>query len=424
MSVLVSVRNGISARNSLGTTAAELRAGTQSLSFQVLRNLGRAEALCRMLAKRSPPPGAHALLCSALALAWQDAQNPFDNFTLVDQAVEAAKRHPDLKAQAPFINACLRRFLRERENMVAFTDQDLTAVWNHPSWWIKQLQVEQPQRWQAILGANNTHPPLTLRINARNSSAADYIVLLAQNGIKAFSNGPAGVTLVKPQSVSSLPGFSGGNFSVQDAAAQLAAPLLIKGLQTSASFSILDACAAPGGKTGHLLEIAQCDVLALDVDASRCERIRQNLNRLGLVANVVAADAAEPETWWDGKQFDAILLDAPCTASGIVRRHPDVRWLRRPGDVAALALVQSRLLQSLWPLLKPGGHMVYCTCSVFRAEGVGQIQTFLANNTLARLLPSPGQLMPQFTTNAEALTDNSTHDHDGFFLALLQKQNA
>ena len=275
-----------------------------------------------MLAKRSPPPGAHALLCSALALAWQDAQNPFDNFTLVDQAVEAAKRHPDLKAQAPFINACLRRFLRERENMVAFTDQDLTAVWNHPSWWIKQLQVEQPRRWQAILGANNTHPPLTLRINARNSSAADYIVLLAQNGIKAFSNGPAGVTLVKPQSVSSLPGFSGGNFSVQDAAAQLAAPLLIKGLQTSASFSILDACAAPGGKTGHLLEIAQCDVLALDVDASRCERIRQNLNRLGLVANVVAADAAEPETWWDGKQFDAILLDAPCTASGIVRRHP------------------------------------------------------------------------------------------------------
>ena len=405
-------------------TAAELRSGTQALSFQVLRNLGRAEALCRMLAKRAPPPGTHALLCSALALAWQDAQNPFDNFTLVDQAVEAAKRHPDMKAQAPFINACLRRFLRERDSMVAFTDQDLAAVWNHPSWWIKQLQAEQPRRWQTILGANNTQPPLTLRINARKSSPVDYMALLAQSEIKAFSNGPSGVTLVKPQSVPSLPGFLDGYFSVQDAAAQLAAPLLIKGLQASASFSILDACAAPGGKTGHLLEIAQCSVLALDVDVSRCERIRQNLNRLGLVANVIAADASEPDTWWDGQQFDAILLDAPCTASGIVRRHPDVRWLRRPGDVAALAQVQSRLLQSLWPLLKPGGHLVYCTCSVFHAEGVGQIQTFLANNTLARLLPSPGQLMPQFSANAEALKDNSTHDHDGFFLALLEKQSA
>lgn len=418
------MRNGISARAVLDATDIGLRSGTQALSFQVLRNLGRAEALCRLLAKRAPPPDSHALLCSALALAWQETQNPFDHFTLVDQAVEAAKRHPVLKAQAPFINACLRRFLREREDLIALTDQDLTAVWNHPSWWIRQVQLEQPQRWQAILEANNRHPPLTLRINAMKSSVADYLALLAQNGIKAFANGPVGVTLEKPQSVPSLPGFSEGKFSVQDSAAQLAAPLLLNGLQTQASFSILDACAAPGGKTGHLLELAPCGVVALDVDASRCERIQQNLYRLDVVAKVVVADAAKPETWWDGEQFDAILLDAPCTASGIVRRHPDVRWLRRPGDLAALAQVQLKLMQSLWPLLKPGGRLVYCTCSIFHAEGVGQIQTFLANNKLARLLPSPGQLMPQFTTNAEALTDNSSHDHDGFFLALLEKQNA
>jgi 16S rRNA (cytosine967-C5)-methyltransferase len=225
--------------------------------------------------------------------------------------------------------------------------------------------------------------------------------------------------------VQSLPGFElGAAVSVQDAAAQLAAPLLLRGMDTPVRLHVLDACAAPGGKTTHLLEIADCRVLALDIDATRCERIHQSLARLGLTAQVAAGDAARPDAWWDGTLFDAILLDAPCTASGIVRRHPDVRWLRRESDIGRLAAIQAALLKTLWPLVKPGGRLLYCTCSVFRAEGADQIQTFLAHNTNAALLPSPGHLMPHFRAKGDAVPDNSSDDHDGFYLALLEKRAA
>jgi 16S rRNA (cytosine967-C5)-methyltransferase len=185
---------------------------------------------------------------------------------------------------------------------------------------------------------------------------------------------------------------------------------------------VLDACAAPGGKTGHLLELGLAHVTALDVDAQRCERIRQNLARLGLVAEVLVGDAARPDLWWDGLAFDAILLDAPCTASGIVRRHPDVRWLRRETDIAQLANLQRKLLQTLWPLLAPGGRLLYCTCSLFLAEGSQQVQTFLAHHTDALLLPSPGHLIPVNPGKQAVVPDNRRGDHDGFFYALLQKQ--
>ena len=221
--------------------------------------------------------------------------------------------------------------------------------------------------------------------------------------------------------VQQLPGFDDGVVSVQDAAAQMAAPLLLDGLDRGATPRILDACAAPGGKTAHLLELADGELLALDLDPQRCERISETLARLGLSAQVVAADAGQPDTWWDGVPFDRILLDAPCTASGIVRRHPDVPWLRRESDVGQLAAVQARLLQVLWHLLRPGGRLLYCTCSVFRAEGDGQIETFLAHNTDARLLPSPGHLLPQLAPNQETVPDNQKRDHDGFFYALLEK---
>jgi 16S rRNA (cytosine967-C5)-methyltransferase len=185
---------------------------------------------------------------------------------------------------------------------------------------------------------------------------------------------------------------------------------------------VLDACAAPGGKTAHLCELApHAHVLALDVDAARCERIHQNLARLGLKAEVRSADAGAPASWWDGQAFDAILLDAPCTASGIVRRHPDVRWLRRPGDVAQLAEQQKRLLTALWPLLRPGGRFVYCTCSVFHAEGEAQIAAFLAHNSTALLGPGPGHLLPGNRVQAGGVPDNQPSDHDGFFYAVLQK---
>jgi 16S rRNA (cytosine967-C5)-methyltransferase len=224
--------------------------------------------------------------------------------------------------------------------------------------------------------------------------------------------------------VQAIPGFAQGWWSVQDLGAQLAAPTLLQGLQaaTGQTLRVLDACAAPGGKTAHLLELADVDVLALDIDAQRCQRIEDNLQRLHLKAHVRAADAAQPQLWWDGQAFDAILLDAPCTASGIVRRHPDIPWLRRASDVAGLAKQQQALLQALWPLLKPGGRLLYCTCSLFKQEGQGQIDSFLVNNTQARLLPSPGQLRPTASANTAGVLDNGLRDHDGFFYALLERR--
>ena len=219
-----------------------------------------------------------------------------------------------------------------------------------------------------------------------------------------------------------LPGFSAGDVSVQDAAAQVAAPLLLQGLVDRPGLRVLDACAAPGGKTGHLLEVrSDADVLALEIDAARCERIHQNLNRLSVRAEVRHADASQPDTWWDGRLFDAILLDAPCTASGIVRRHPDVRWLRRPDDSAQLARTQSQLLDRFWPLLAPGGRLLYCTCSLFRIEGDQVVQAFLQRNTQARLQPSPGHLVPGVVPQGLSVGDNALGEHDCFYYALLEK---
>ena len=222
---------------------------------------------------------------------------------------------------------------------------------------------------------------MALRVNTRRIATDAYLTLLHQTGINAKRINPWGIELTVAQPVQQLPGFADGWVSVQDAAAQLAAGLLL-----SNGFMprrVLDACAAPGGKTAHLLELAELEVTALDIDSKRCQRIHENLQRLGVHAHVLAADACDTATWFNGEPFDAILLDAPCTGSGVVRRHPDIRWLRRASDVAQLAQNQARLLHSLWPLLKPGGRLLYCTCSVFRAEGIAQIEAFLAHNTNA-----------------------------------------
>jgi 16S rRNA (cytosine967-C5)-methyltransferase len=363
-----------------------------------------------------------ALLCTALALCWREDDAPYETFTLVDQAVEAAKRDNTTRAQASFVNACLRRFLRERDALVAATDADAVARWNHPAWWIDQLKRDHPQHWQEILEADNARAPMTLRVNARKSTRDAYLQTLHAHGIGASPVGTYGAILHEPRDVRTLPAFDDGAVSVQDHAAQLAAPLLLADLQALGRLRILDACAAPGGKTAHLLELADADVVALDISPQRCERIRENLARLQLNAQVVAADAAQPSLWWDGAAFDAILLDAPCTASGIVRRHPDVRWLRRASDIAQLAQAQARLLAALWPLLRPGGRLVYCTCSVFRAEGEAQVQTFLAHNKEALLRPGPGHLLPHSGENAHPVRDNLEGDHDGFYYAILQKR--
>ena len=423
------IRGGQSGTAALAGVDASVRPGVQALLFQVLRQAGRAEALRRQLATRTPPPAADALLCVALALCWNPEDAPYEPFTLVNQAVEAAKNHAATRAQASFINGCLRRFLRERDELVATTDRDPVARWNHPRWWIDRLRKDHPTHWEQILQANNTHAPMTLRVNQQKSTVAQYLSALNAMNLGANALGGMALALEQPVPVPQLPGFAEGWVSVQDAAAQHAAPLLLQGLDVSRPLRVLDACAAPGGKTAHLLEMAGAnaplDVTALEIDATRSARIDETLARLGLHATVLVADAARPQDWWQqhcgGALFDAILLDAPCTASGIVRRHPDVRWLRRESDIAQLAALQAQLLKALWPLVRPGGRLLYCTCSVFRAEGDGQVQTFLANNTDALLLPSPGHLIPGKGDTTEAVPDNLSGDHDGFFYALLQK---
>ncbi|MDD2545264.1 MAG: 16S rRNA (cytosine(967)-C(5))-methyltransferase RsmB [Burkholderiaceae bacterium] len=430
-SALQAIRSGQSGTAVLAAVAADLRPGVQALLFQVLRTLGRAQALRQQLVARTPPPAADALLCAALALSWREDDAPYEPFTLVNQAVEAAKRSPAIRGQAAFINACLRRFLRERDALVAATDSDLLARWNHPLWWVQRLQKDHPQDWQAILQANNTPAPMALRVNQQKTTPEQYQQALAAINSVADRSGESGLILHQPLPVQRLPGFAQGWVSVQDAAAQRAAPLLLQGLAAvpGRPLRVLDACAAPGGKTAHLLERAgqnaAIDVTALEIDPDRAQRIHETLERLGLQARVLVADAARTQDWLPqvgtDVPFDAILLDAPCTASGIVRRHPDVRWLRRESDIAQLAALQAQLLHKLWPLVRPGGRLLYCTCSVFRAEGDGQVQAFLARHTNAQLLPSPGHLIPGNAEKGLGVPDNLAGDQDGFFYALLQK---
>ncbi|MBC7957886.1 MAG: 16S rRNA (cytosine(967)-C(5))-methyltransferase RsmB [Cytophagales bacterium] len=417
------VRAGQSLNEALARCPAEARPGTQALVFQVMRTLGSAQAARQHLAPKAPPPAVDALLLTVLALLWPDmAQGAsYAPHTVVNQAVEAAKQRT--KASASFINAVLRRFLRERDAIVAAVQTDPVARYNHPRWWIERLQADWPEHWQALLQANNLRPPMTLRVNARRSTAAAYVQRLAEAGITAHVAGAQAVVLAEPQPVQRLPGFVEGDVSVQDAAAQLAAPLLIgDGLPTGAR--VLDACAAPGGKTAHLLELADLDVLAIDSDATRLKRVHETLARLSLTAQTLAADARTPSAWWDGQPFDAILLDAPCSASGIVRRHPDVRWLRRASDIATLGQTQARLLDALWPLLKPGGRLVYCTCSVFKAEGQAVIDAFLQRQSGASLAPrpaSPGHLLPLPDNPDNVGAPGFGASPDGFFYALLAK---
>ena len=426
---LQEIRAGRSGSVVLDAVPAAQRPGVQALLFHVLRHLGLAEALRQQLAPRKPSPPADALLCAALALVCDAQQAPYEPFTLVNQAVEAAKAQSATRTQAAFVNACLRRFLREREALLRAVRGDEQALWNHPRWWVRRLRQDHPQHWQQILQANNQHAPMVLRVNKQKTTLALYQQALAAINCEAVPVGDAGLVLARALPVQELPGFADGAVSVQDAAAQMAAPLLLAGLDLERPLRVLDACAAPGGKTAHLLEWAgpqaPLQVTALDVDPQRCERIRGTLTRLGLQAQVLAADAGRPQDWWQqhcgGEPFDAILLDAPCTASGIVRRHPDVRWLRRESDIAQLAAIQAHLLATLWPLLRPGARMLYCTCSVFRAEGDAQVQAFLAHNTDARLLPSPGHLLPGLGSNGKGVPDNLPGEHDGFFYALLQK---
>lgn len=419
---VAAVRGGTSLNEALSRCPGEARPGTQALAFHALRWLGAAEVVRRRLAPKTPPPAVDALLLAALALLWPPGGLPYADHVLVDQAVAAAHRRSP--ASAAFVNAVLRRFVREREGVVAAALAEPLARWNHPAWWLERLRRDWPDQWEAIADADNAHPPMTLRVNARRTSAAAYVARLAQAGVEAEAGPGQVVRLARPLAVARLPGFAEGEVSVQDAAAQRAAGLLVAA-PLAPGARVLDACAAPGGKTAHLLELAELDLVAIDRDAARLARVDETLARLGLHARTLAADAGEPAAWWDGRPFDAILLDAPCSASGIVRRHPDVRWLRRAGDIETLAATQARLLDALWPLLAPGGRMLYCTCSLFKAEGQEQIDAFLQRQVDAAVPaspPSPGHLLPLPDNREARPAPASSAAADGFYLTLIEKK--
>ena len=425
------VRAGRSLTDVLAACPGPLRPGTQALSFLVLRRLGAAQAVRAIVAPRTPPPAVEALLLSAIALLWPDEAPPYPDHTLVDQAVTAARKR--VPQSASFLNAVLRRFIRERDALVAAAAQQPVGQWNHPQWWIARLRADWPEQGQGILAAAQARPPMCLRVNVRQATGAQYLQRLEAAGIGGTLVDAQAIVLAAPVPVDRLPGFADGAVSVQDAAAQRAASLLVgAGLPPGAR--VLDACAAPGGTTAHLLELADLDVLALDSDPKRLVRVDDTLARLRLKARTQAGDARRPAEWWDGQPFDAILLDAPCSASGIVRRHPDIRWLRRAEDIAALGRIQGELLDALWPLLKPGGWLLYATCSVFRTEGEHQIDAFLQrrggseahldDRSPGHLLPLPDNGSSVAATPGSGSGAASSAVADGFYYALLRKESA
>ena len=416
------VWSGQSLAVTLDRVPSDLRSAAQSLAFLSLRYLGLSTVVRAKLAPRRPPPEADALLCTGIALVLADDIERYPIYTLVDQLVEAAKRSQGTRSQAALINACIRRLGRERDQILQAVGVNPVARWNHPKWWIDRLQADHPERWQSILEHAQLPAPMVLRVNRQRSSMEESRAAMADAGIHGRRVGADAIEIVGFMPVSAIPGFSEGRLSVQSIAAQYAAPLLLAGLNTSAP-RILDACAAPGGKTAHMLELRpDAQVIALEVDGQRAGRIMGTLDRLGLHADIQVADAASLHDWWDGRPFDRIMLDAPCSASGIVRRHPDIRWLRREADLQQLAAMQDRLLDALWTALAPGGRLLYATCSVFHGEGVDRIDAFLARQSDARLLSSPGHLLPAAPSATAESGENAPSD-DGFFYALLEKRS-
>jgi 16S rRNA (cytosine967-C5)-methyltransferase len=387
----------------------QTRGAIQDIAYRTMRQLGRSDTLLGLMTSKAPEPAMLAgLLSSALTLldTPDGTQPPYEAFTVVDQAVNAAASHPDFAHAKAMVNAVLRRFLREREALVAQALREPLARWNYPQWWIDAAITAYPQQWEEVLAAGNVAPPLTLRVNTRKGTVEAYLEQLAQAGIGARRIGASAVRLDKPVGVHLIPGFDSGHVSVQDAAAQLAAQLL----DVQDGMRVLDACAAPGGKTGHILELADANVTALDVDPQRLARVQENLDRLELSATLQAA-GAQGRDWWDGQPFERILADVPCTASGIVRRHPDIRWLRRKGDTLQLATLSAQILDNLWQMLQPNGKLLFVTCSLWPQESEAQAAAFAVRNRATRL-DAPGQLLP---------VGGAEQDHDGLFYALFQK---
>ncbi len=385
-------------------TRAE-RGAIQDLSYGTLRHLGRLRAVLSQLAPRRVED--RELQTLLLVALYQLEYSEAAPYAVVDHAVECAAQIGGRHVKA-FVNAVLRNFQRRRAALLKKADSTDAGHYSYPAWWIERLRRDFPSEATNILETGNTHPPMTLRVNRRRGTPQEYLHELERAGLGARMLEGGALTLLRPVPVEELPGFGQGVVSVQDAGAQFAARLLDLG----DGMRVLDACAAPGGKTAHMLELVDADMTALDADPARLKLVSSNLERLGLSARLACADAASIEDWWDNRPFDRVLLDAPCTASGVVRRHPDIKWLRQAGDVRRFAEQQQQLLEALWKVLGRSGKLLYVTCSIFMEENQQQIDAFAARHPEARILgamPGRGGLL---------LPDN---EHDGFYYALLQK---
>ena len=365
-----------------GIEASKDRAFIQALCYGVCRQFHRLDfILSQLLDKPLKDADVKAL---ALVGLYQLNFMRVKPHAAVSETVLAARKKPWAKS---LLNAVLRTYLREQEGLENKAEKFQSAAVSHPAWLIKQIEQDWPDLAKQILLENNLQPPLVLRVNLAKTSCEQYLHLLADQDIaaEAVNFCPSAIRLDKPVQVDLLPGFAEGLASVQDTAAQLAAGLLA----VQPGQRVLDVCAAPGGKTAHILESQPqlAELVAVDIDEARMQRVSENLQRLNLSAKLVVGDAANPATWWDGKLFDRILLDAPCSALGVIRRHPDIKILRRAEDIGQLQSLQKAILQAIWPLLAPGGVMVYATCSILKQENEQQIQAFLTANTDAIELP-------------------------------------
>jgi len=385
--------------------ADSMRGAQTDLCYGTLRSYGRVQAIVGALSRKGAgEPRLQALLWCALYALDSGRYAPY---TVVDQAVRAAGLL-ELWPARGYVNGLLRTCLRERDTLERRIAADPQARYRHPLWWIEAVQRDFPQDWRAVLAEGNTHPPMSLRVNRRRTTTAAYAERLAAEGIAAQSIGEAALLLAKAVPVERLPGFAAGDVSVQDAGAQRAAALL----DLAPGQRVLDACAAPGGKSAHILETADVSLTALDADAARAARIDAGLARLGLSASVRAADCTALDSWWDGRPFERILADVPCSGSGVARRHPDIKWLRRAQDLPAFARRQAAILDALWFALAPGGKLLYVTCSMFAEENGAVVDSFCARTPQARRVALPGGAPAQLLPGPE---------HDGFFFALLEK---
>lgn len=388
--------------------AAGQRAALQDMTYGTLRFYGWLRAVLQVLLVK--PIKDDVVYTLTLVALYQLNYARAADHAVVDNAVQACVTLQKTSAKS-LINAVLRKFLRDKAGCVdrALASGDV-AAFSHPQWWIDKVQQEYPQLWQPLLQTNNTHPPMTLRVNTRKLTTTAYLQHLNDEGVAARQIGAAAIRLAQPMHTDALPGFAQGWVSVQDAGAQHAAGLL----SADSGMRVLDACSAPGGKAAHLLETEDLHLTALDIDSGRLTKVQQTFSRLGLVGACVQGDASRPQQWWDGQPYDRILADVPCSASGVVRRHPDIKWLRRAADIQSFAAQQAAMLDALWRLLAQGGKLLYATCSIFREENHMQIEAFLQRTPDAFFenwddSDSDGQILPHA-------------DHDGFYYALLAKR--